>query len=273
MLGTRRRVWRRDDTGRAPREGLLWRIRPGPRAPGAAARDRVSASVAKGSGAARGAPLPSTRGRGEGGASQALWPATFVAAANLANLVAEVRAALGDEARKPRFIRTVHRFGYAFCGDALGATAAPSRPPALYRLESRGSQVELRDGENLLGRIRQSVLPLNSSTVSRHHALIRISDDAAMLEDLGSKNGTRLGGRRLTEPTRLQDGDGSAWAPSSWSSGRSSMAETRPKPICGPIESPPYRSRLSEEFPPHSWHSARELESWASSSPPPATTP
>ena len=139
--------------------------------------------------------------------SQALWPATFVAEANIANLVAEVRTALGDNARKPRFIRTVHSFGYAFCGDALDATAAQGSCPVLYRLVSGTRTVELMQGENLLGRIKQSVLALNSPTVSRRHALIRISNDAAILEDLGSRNGTRLDGRPLTEPTRLEDGD------------------------------------------------------------------
>jgi Tol biopolymer transport system component/DNA-binding winged helix-turn-helix (wHTH) protein len=47
-----------------------------------------------------------------------LWPGTFVSEANLSNLVAEVRAALGDPARAPRFVRTVHGFGYAFSGEA-----------------------------------------------------------------------------------------------------------------------------------------------------------
>src|SRR5262245_41907607 len=43
-----------------------------------------------------------------------LWPETFVADANLANLVADLRDALGDDAKHPRIIRTVQRFGYAF---------------------------------------------------------------------------------------------------------------------------------------------------------------
>lgn len=43
-----------------------------------------------------------------------LWPDTFVSEANLASLVKEIRAATGDDARAPRFVRTVHRFGYAF---------------------------------------------------------------------------------------------------------------------------------------------------------------
>ena len=44
-----------------------------------------------------------------------LWPSTFVVEKNLTNLVSEVRAALDDDPAHPRFVRTVHRFGYAFC--------------------------------------------------------------------------------------------------------------------------------------------------------------
>ena len=50
---------------------------------------------------------------------QRLWPDTFVAEANLSNLIAEIREALGDRPRSPLFVRTAHRFGYAFCGEAF----------------------------------------------------------------------------------------------------------------------------------------------------------
>src|SRR5918998_1222576 len=43
-----------------------------------------------------------------------LWPNTFVVEKNLANLISEIRDAIGDDSAKPQFIRTVHRFGYAF---------------------------------------------------------------------------------------------------------------------------------------------------------------
>ena len=43
-----------------------------------------------------------------------LWPDTFVVDKNLVNLIAEIRVALGDDAAHPRFVRTIHRFGYAF---------------------------------------------------------------------------------------------------------------------------------------------------------------
>ena len=51
-----------------------------------------------------------------------LWPSTFVSDATVTSLVAEVRAALGENARQGRFVRTVHRFGYAFKGTATELT-------------------------------------------------------------------------------------------------------------------------------------------------------
>ena len=43
-----------------------------------------------------------------------LWRDTFVTEGNLAVLVKEIRDALGDDAQRPAYIRTVQRFGYAF---------------------------------------------------------------------------------------------------------------------------------------------------------------
>ena len=52
-----------------------------------------------------------------------LWPSTFVSEGNLATLVKEARIAIGDDARKPLYIRTVHGFGYAFAGSVEETTA------------------------------------------------------------------------------------------------------------------------------------------------------
>src|SRR5688572_26550200 len=43
-----------------------------------------------------------------------IWRDTFVADARLASLIKEIRQAIGDDAKAPRYIRTVHRFGYGF---------------------------------------------------------------------------------------------------------------------------------------------------------------
>jgi pSer/pThr/pTyr-binding forkhead associated (FHA) protein len=50
-------------------------------------------------------------------------------------------------------------------------------------------------------------LYFNSPGVSRRHASLRIDGTRVILEDLGSKNGTYLQGRRVDSPTTLEDGD------------------------------------------------------------------
>lgn len=138
-----------------------------------------------------------------------LWPETFVTDGSLANLVTEVRAALGDTANRPRFVRTVHRVGYAFCGEAseTGPAAVEVRVPAPYRLVSPEREFTLCEGETIVGRAAECAVRLESSTVSRHHARLSIASGQAVLEDLDSKNGTFVGGRRIDQPTVLANDD------------------------------------------------------------------
>ena len=86
-----------------------------------------------------------------------LWPETFVAEANLPNLIGEIRAALGDDPRSPTFIRTVSRFGYAFSSTDWPAPA-PEEPRLEFRLERDGRQQLLTDGENLIGRSTRRIV-------------------------------------------------------------------------------------------------------------------
>jgi DNA-binding winged helix-turn-helix (wHTH) protein len=142
-----------------------------------------------------------------------LWPGTYVSEASLANLIMELRTELGDEARRPRIIRTVHRFGYAFCaaalaGDEAGASPASSGVESEHRLIWGLREIALRPGENRIGRDRNAVVWVDDSSVSRRHARIVIDESgAATLEDLGSKNGTFLKGRRIRRATPLSDKD------------------------------------------------------------------
>ena len=138
-----------------------------------------------------------------------LWPGTFVSESTLATVVAEVRAALEDDVKEPRFLRTVHRVGYAFCGeaaDASGPRAGRGRATA-YRLVLRDREVMLRPGENVIGRVEDGVVWLDSPAVSRRHARIVVAEGRVVLEDLGSKNGTFVRGQRITSPVPLADGD------------------------------------------------------------------
>ncbi len=140
---------------------------------------------------------------------EALWPGVFVAEGNLARLVAELREAIGDDAHEPRFVRTVHGFGYAFAGEASPAADLPrsGSPDVVFKLAWNDREIALAEGENILGRDRDAVAWIDVHSVSRHHARILVSGDGATLEDLGSKNGTFLSGKPVTEPRALQDGD------------------------------------------------------------------
>lgn len=134
-----------------------------------------------------------------------LWPATFVADSNLASVVNEVRRALSDDAHTPKYIRTVHAFGYAFCSEPLSAPAPPSRAPVARLLWEKGEEV-LVAGRNVIGRDPDADVRVDDRTISRHHAAIVINGTRATLEDLQSKNGTFCEGRRVTTPVALNDG-------------------------------------------------------------------
>jgi DNA-binding winged helix-turn-helix (wHTH) protein len=138
----------------------------------------------------------------------ALWPGVAVTEGSLANLVSEIRLATGDSASVPRVVRTVHRFGYAFCGEARSEDLSAPLPVHLgprFSLRGEQAETELAEGDNLIGRANDCRLRIDSSTVSRHHARIRVQGDEAWLEDLGSKNGTRVEGHTVATPRLLRD--------------------------------------------------------------------
>ena len=138
-----------------------------------------------------------------------LWPDTFVVDTNLAGLIAEIREALNDDAKRPRFIRTAHRVGYAFCGSIAAAATAPLSGPGvnLCWLLKDGRRIPLRAGENILGRDLEDTIDIDSPSVSRRHARICVLEHDATIEDLASKNGTYLRGERVSEAVPLADGD------------------------------------------------------------------
>jgi DNA-binding winged helix-turn-helix (wHTH) protein len=138
---------------------------------------------------------------------QRLWPETFVAEANLSNLIAEVRQGLEDSPREPKYIRTVHRFGYAFCGEASPARGTLGNPVPSCWIEVGRNRFPLDRGEHIIGRDPDAAIRIDASTVSRRHARIVVSAHGVVLEDFGSKNGTFRGGTRVTAPVPLRDGD------------------------------------------------------------------
>jgi DNA-binding winged helix-turn-helix (wHTH) protein len=61
--------------------------------------------------------------------------------------------------------------------------------------------------EMIIGRDATCTVVVTDRQVSRYHARITLKDGSALLEDLGSKNGTYLNGDVISEPFILQDGD------------------------------------------------------------------
>lgn len=140
-----------------------------------------------------------------------IWPDVFVVDANLNVLVGEIRRALDDDPQEPRFIRTVHGVGYAFCG----RVSEPDRPasaedgPVRFWLAWGSRTFALSAGDNVIGRDPRCQVWLDHSGVSRRHAQIRVATSTArpMLTDLESTNGTFVKGERIEGPTPLADGD------------------------------------------------------------------
>ena len=138
-----------------------------------------------------------------------IWGGAFVGDANLTVVIAEIRQVLKDDAKESRFVRTVHRVGYVFCGVATDVTGAPHRPVGSPRcwLTWNERTFTLGDGDNVIGRDPRSTVWLDASGVSRRHAKIAVARDEVTIEDLESSNGTFVAGRKVIAPRRLADGD------------------------------------------------------------------
>jgi DNA-binding winged helix-turn-helix (wHTH) protein len=134
-----------------------------------------------------------------------LWPGSFVGRTSLAGLVTEIRKAIGDSGTEPRLIRTHHGFGYSFCGEVGQAPTAGAGIG--YRLLWGAREIPIGEGEHVIGRGPDCTVRVDTPKASRHHARIVVTGDAAVLEDLGSKHGTSVGGRAIEGRTPLRPGD------------------------------------------------------------------
>jgi pSer/pThr/pTyr-binding forkhead associated (FHA) protein len=79
--------------------------------------------------------------------------------------------------------------------------------PSAFAVVIGEREVRLLEGENSIGRGTDVRAHLDSMEVSRHHARILVTGARAVLEDLGSMNGTVLRDQRIKGPTQLEDRD------------------------------------------------------------------
>jgi DNA-binding winged helix-turn-helix (wHTH) protein len=137
-----------------------------------------------------------------------IWPDTYVVEANLNVLIAEIRRVLDDDARQPRYVRTVHGVGYAFCGTVADAPQ-PQAPTLPCWLSTAERIYRLSDGETIVGRDPGCQIWLDEPSVSRRHARIVVDGGSRRLwlDDLNSKNGTLRGTSLVSDRVELMDGD------------------------------------------------------------------
>lgn len=136
----------------------------------------------------------------------AVWKVEVISDGTLTRAVALLRKALGDDAKRPRYIETIPKRGYRFIAPVELLDGAPSTG-LRFKLEAADGEIRLVEGENLIGRDPSAMIRVNIDGVSRRHAKISVEGSLVTLEDLGSKNGTYLRGRRVQTPTRLTHGD------------------------------------------------------------------
>lgn len=72
--------------------------------------------------------------------------------------------------------------------------------------ELRGVKVTVR-GPIIVGRAPGADIVIGASYVSARHARFSLMGNNLFVEDMGSRNGTAVNGRRMTEPVALQNGD------------------------------------------------------------------
>ncbi|MGY2083531.1 FhaA domain-containing protein [Blastococcus sp. SYSU DS0539] len=73
-------------------------------------------------------------------------------------------------------------------------------------VDGPGTRHELSTGRNVIGRGTEADIRLPDTGVSRKHVDVVLDGDVAVVEDLGSTNGTLVNGRRITRQP-LSDGD------------------------------------------------------------------
>lgn len=77
----------------------------------------------------------------------------------------------------------------------------------MVRLRYLGHNLEVPEGEFVIGRSSRCQLSIDDPLISRQHAVLTIAQGRATVEDLSSRNGLLINGKKIDGVTSLHDGD------------------------------------------------------------------
>ena len=102
--------------------------------------------------------------------------------------------------------------GETDAADASVALPGGGEAPEMFLVARQGDRLSVVDlvdpGEWIVGRAADVAIPVDDRQVSRSHARVRLVNDTLTVEDLGSRNGTRINGHTLARTTqRMAVGD------------------------------------------------------------------
>jgi serine/threonine protein kinase len=104
--------------------------------------------------------------------------------------------ALADELKRVR----------AMLASSASGSFVNSGLPTLVLVNESGKQIRLLSPTTVIGRASECDMVIKASDVSKRHCRIVLTPDQAVVEDLGSSNGTFVNGDQI-ERARLTDGD------------------------------------------------------------------
>ena len=138
-----------------------------------------------------------------------LWPGdVFVDVDHGVNkAINKLRTVLDDTGAAPRFVETLPRRGYRFIAPVTPVQASADDGRSASRFLCEGRTIPLPFGTHIIGRDEAAEISSDSKTLSRRHARVVLTSESAVLEDLGSKNGTRVNGVVVRGSVTLADGD------------------------------------------------------------------
>jgi pSer/pThr/pTyr-binding forkhead associated (FHA) protein len=82
-----------------------------------------------------------------------------------------------------------------------------ARAEMRYRLRYLHHDLELLEGQFVVGRSATCQLSLDDALVSRRHAMFLVTKEGVTVEDLESRNGVTVNGQRITSRVPVQPGD------------------------------------------------------------------